>query len=82
MGWLIQNRPGMPLAGEWICDKHERLCDCLTHFVLEIGDFVNRVKQKTLLYMSRKNDAADGRVCFQTQIYNFFWTSKAFGAEI
>ena len=69
----------MPLVGEWIYDKHERPFDCLTHFVLEIGDFVNRVKQKTLFYMSWENDAAMATHVSKRKFTIFFWMSKAFG---
>ena len=43
----------MPLVGEWICDKNERLLTALILRVFEIGDFLERIKQETLLNMSR-----------------------------
>ena len=40
------NRISIPLVGEWICDKHERLLTALILRVFEIGDFLRRIKQK------------------------------------
>ncbi len=32
-------RISIPLVGEWICDKHERLLTALSFVVLKFGDF-------------------------------------------
>ena len=61
-------------VGEWIYDKHERPFDCLTHFVLEIGDFVDGVKQKTLFFMSRKMMQQEPRMFPNANLQiNFGW---------
>lgn len=42
------NRISVPLVGEWIFDKHERLPTAFNPRVFEIGDFLRRIKHETL----------------------------------
>lgn len=43
----------IPLAGEWINDKHERFLDCSVLRWLKIGDFPVKDKHETLPMYAR-----------------------------
>ncbi len=41
-------RISMPLAGEWIYDKHERSFDCFLPVLKNLAIFYERIKHETL----------------------------------